>query len=68
MDVNVSTISKMNKLITSNQLRPHTCLGKKISMSDENKAKQTKKLKRASSSSKTIGRNESAPLSGEPHH
>ena len=63
MDANVSTISRMNKLITSNQLRPHTCLGKKTSLSDENKAKQTKKLKRITSSSKTIGQNESAPFS-----
>jgi len=63
MDVNVSTI-----LITLNQLRPHTCLEKKTSFSDENKAKQTKNLKRVSSSSKTIGQNELAPFPGEPHH
>ena len=41
---------------------------KKTSLSDENKAKQTKKLKRVISSSKTPGQNESAPLPGEPHH
>jgi len=34
----------------------------------KNKAKQTKKLKRVISSSKTPGQNESAPLPGEPHH
>ena len=41
---------------------------KKTSLSDENKAKQTKKLKWVSPSSKTPGQNESAPLPGEPHH
>ena len=47
-----------------------TCMSreKKTSLSDEKKAKQTKKLKRVSSSSKTIGQNESVPLPGEPHH
>ncbi|KAF2531802.1 hypothetical protein F2Q70_00030588 [Brassica cretica] len=35
--------------------------GKKTSLNDENKAKQTKTLKRVSSFSKTIGQNKSAP-------
>ena len=39
---------------------------KKTSLSDESKAKQTKKLKGVISSSKTPGQNESAHLSGEP--
>ena len=43
-------------------------MSRKKSLSDENKAKQTKKFKRVISSSKIPGQNESAPLLGEPHH
>ena len=45
-----------------------TYLSRKKSLSDEDKAKQTKKLKRVIFTSKIPGQNESSPLPGEPHN